>query len=257
MREVLATVRNLRLNYGTVQALKNVSFEVYSGEILAVIGPNGSGKTSAIECLEGLRKPSGGSVALLGYEPCKNRKKIYTQVGIQLQEAEYPEKIKVAELCRLFSAFYREAADWRLLLKRFGLWEKASRPVKKLSGGEKQRLSILLALLPKPRLLILDELTTGLDPEVRRDIWESLKQICKAGTSILLISHYLYEVEYLADRLLYMESGVSAFVGTQTEFKSYVKDKAAPGKWRDGLTLEEIYLLACPQTESLKWEEMI
>lgn len=254
MESICARVEKLKLNYGLVKAVKDVSFELFTGEILAVIGPNGSGKTSAIECLEGLRKPSGGRVEILGIDPYKERRQVYQQVGIQLQEAEYPDKIRVKELCRLYSSFYEQPADWNSLLQQLCLDRKADRTVKKLSGGEKQRLSILLALLPHPKILILDELTTGLDPEVRRGMWDSLKQIQKAGTTILLVSHYLDEVAYLAHRLIYMENGCSTFAGTQEEFRMFAKGRAAEGKWREDLTLEEVYLLLFPKANTIHLE---
>lgn len=257
MNEILAKIDHLNLAYGAVCAVRDVCFELYAGEILAVIGPNGSGKTSAIECLEGLRLPTGGKVELLGLDPYRNRRRVYRQVGIQLQSAEYPDKLRVHELCRLFSAFYDSPADWKQLLKQFGLEEKAKRMVKKLSGGEKQRLSILLALLPRPKLLILDELTTGLDPEVRRGMWESLKQIRQMGMTVLLVSHYLDEVAYLADRLVYMENGVSSFVGNQKEFERYVKAKVPAEDWKTGFTLEELYLLLSPKSKRMELEGIL
>lgn len=252
MREKIARVEHMELAYGNVYGVKDVSFELYKGEILALIGANGSGKTSTVECLEGLRKPTGGSIEILGYNPHQNRKKLYRKVGITLQEAEYPENIKVKELCKLFASFYENPANWRVLLEQFGLESKAGRKVGKLSGGEKQRLSILLAMLPRPQILILDELTTGLDPEVRRGMWESLDTIRGAGITILLVSHYMEEVEFLADRLVYLEKGKSVFVGTQNEFKEYVQNIIQNEK--EILSLEEAYLLISPKTERFNLE---
>lgn len=257
MREKLAQIERLKMRYGTVNAVTDVSFELYEGEILALIGPNGSGKTSTVECLEGLRKPTGGKIELLGCDPHENRRQIYKEIGIQLQETEYPDNIRVKELCRLFSAFYDRPVNWQALLEQLGLSEKANRIVKKLSGGEKQRLSILLALLPHPKILILDELTTGLDPEVRQGMWESLKQIRQSGTTILLVSHYLDEVEYLADRLVYLESGRSRFVGSLDEFRNFVRSKVPAEDWKESLTLEQVYLLISPKTEILRWEGIL
>lgn len=257
MSTLLAKLEDVRLEYGAVTALSGVTFSLYAGEILAVIGPNGSGKTSAVECLEGLRRPTGGRVELLGRDPAPHRRALYKEVGVQLQQAEYPDSIRVSEVCRLFASFYDAPADWRALLEQFGLAEKAGRAVKKLSGGEKQRLSILLALLPRPKLLILDELTTGLDPEVRRGMWESLSQIRRRGASILLVSHYLDEVEYLADRLVYLEKGRAAFEGSQAAFRAYVKERADGGQWREGLSLEEAYLLLSPKAQPLRLEGIL
>ena len=251
---VLAKSEHLQVAYGPVRAVSDVSFQIYEGEILAMIGPNGSGKTSTVECLEGLRKPTAGRVEILGQDPSQGRSALYQKLGIQLQEAEYPDKIKVKELCRLYSSFYKKPADWKMLLELLGLAEKAERTVKKLSGGEKQLLSILLALLPQPKLLILDELTTGLDPEARHWMWESLLDIRRCGTSILLVSHYLDEVERLADRLVYLQEGRSVFTGTQDEFRRLAKTIVSEETWKEALTLEEIYLLLSPNRRTPQWE---
>lgn len=254
MGDLIAKVERLKLNYRATAAVMDVSFEVYSGEILAVIGPNGAGKTSAIECLEGLRRPTGGKVEMLGCDPYKDRRSVYRQVGIQLQEAAWPEQIKVRELCRLFASFYENPADWRTLLEQLGLGGKKDKMVKKLSGGEKQRLSVLLALLPRPKLLILDELTTGLDPEIRHEMWENLKQIRQTGTAVVLVSHYMDEVAQLADRLVWMVDGRSAFTGTQEEFRVYAKGQIPAAVWKEDFSLEEIYLLLTPQSNTLRLE---
>ncbi len=172
--EIQIIVKNLKVVYGDVIAVDNLSFEVKSGEILSIIGPNGSGKTSTVECIEGLRKPTSGEIVVFNMDPLKQKKEIYKYLGVQLQETQYPYKIKVKELCELFSSFYKKPTDWKILLTQFRLIDKQSMDVSKLSGGEKQKLSILLALLPKPKMLILDELTTGLDPEARYSLWNSI-----------------------------------------------------------------------------------
>ena len=205
----------------------------------------------------GLRRPSGGNIRVFGKNPQSARREIYTKMGIQLQDAAYPDKIRVGELCALFASFYEHPADWRLLLGQLGLEEKLRRPVRKLSGGEKQRLSVILALLPRPRLLVLDELTTGLDPEIRHGFWESLKQIRRAGTSILLVSHYMDEVEALADRLMYMKHGQCVFSGTQQAFRDYPRERIPAGPWQDGLSLEAIYLLLSPKTNVITMEGIL
>lgn len=150
MSRTIVQVENLNLAYKNLRAVQSVSFSVKSGEILAVIGQNGSGKTSAVECVEGLRKPDSGLIRVFEKDPWLHRSEIYKEMGVQLQEAEYPLKIRVEELCRLFASFYEKPADWNLLLTQMGLDEKRKRPVHKLSGGEKQRLSILLSLMGRP-----------------------------------------------------------------------------------------------------------
>lgn len=257
MAEEIVQVTNLSLSYRNVQAVKNVSFTVKPGEILAVIGQNGSGKTSTVECIEGLRKPDGGQILVFSKDPVKHRREVYKKLGVQLQETEYPLKIKVAELCRLFASFYDRPADWRLLLSQLHLDEKKNRPVRTLSGGERQRLSILLSLMGRPRLLILDELTTGLDPEVRQNIWRSFESIRQNGIAIIMVSHYLDEVETLADKLLYLDRGEERFFGTQKEFREYAAGMLPDGEVTDLLTLEQLYLRITPKTETITMEGIL
>lgn len=257
MAEEILQVKNLSLSYGTLKAVNNVSFTVSPGEILAVIGQNGSGKTSTAECIEGLRKPDCGQILVFGKDPWRHRREVYKKLGVQLQETEYPLKIKVEELCRLFASFYDRPADWKLLLSQLCLDDKKKQPVRKLSGGERQRLSILLSLMGRPKLLILDELTTGLDPQVRQNIWRSLETIRKSGIAIIMVSHYLDEVEALADKLLYLNQGEECFFGTQQEFREYVTGILPKGEAADGLSLEQLYLKITPETESIAMEGIL
>lgn len=257
MKEYLAKAEHLNVKYKNIHAVKDVSFTIGPGEIVALIGPNGSGKTSTVECLEGLRSPASGRVEIFGQNPFTHKKSIYTRLGVQLQDVEYPEKIRVWELCSLFASFYERPADWKLLLQQLGLEQRAKCTVKKLSGGEKQRLSILLALLPRPRLLILDELTTGLDPEIRRGMWESLKQIRGFGAGILLVSHYMDEVEALADRILFMEKGQAPFCGTQEAFRLFARSRIPKDQWQECLSLEALCLLLFPRSNLLTMEGII
>lgn len=257
MSQAIVQVENLNLTYKNLHAVQNVSFSVEAGEILAVIGQNGSGKTSTVECVEGLRKPDSGRIQVFSKNPWMHRGEVYKEMGVQLQEAEYPLKIRVEEQCCLFAAFYERPADWKLLLKQMGLAEKRKCPVNKLSGGERQRLSIILALMGRPRLLILDELTTGLDPEVRQNMWRSFEKIRKGGAAILMVSHYLDEVEALADKILYLEKGKQQFLGTQQEFREYVRSRVSRDKWDDNLSLEKLYLLIAPKTMGLTMEGIL
>lgn len=257
MSQSIVEVEELNLRYKNIHAVRNVSFSVRSGEVLAVIGQNGSGKTSAVECVEGLRRPDSGRIQVFGKDPWTHRSEVYGEMGVQLQEAEYPLKIRVEELCRLFAGFYKRPADWNLLLKQLDLDEKRKRPVHKLSGGEKQRLSILLSLMGRPRLLILDELTTGLDPEVRQNMWISFENIRKSGIAIIMVSHYLDEVETLADKILYLEKGEQLFFGTQQEFREYVRSRVAPEEWEENVSLEKLYLMIAPKTTGLTMEGIL
>lgn len=249
--EIQIIVKNLKVVYGDVIAVDNLSFEVKSGEILSIIGPNGSGKTSTVECIEGLRKPTSGEIVVFNMDPLKQKKEIYKYLGVQLQETQYPDKIKVKELCELFSSFYKKPTDWKILLTQFGLIDKQSMDVSKLSGGEKQKLSILLALLPKPKMLILDELTTGLDPEARHSLWNSIKSIKNAGITILLISHFMDEVEYLSDRILFLKKGKSIFLGTPNEMRNLNNNTDK------NISLEEVYLSMAGNNIELDMEVLI
>ncbi len=257
MSQGIVQVENLNLTYKGLRAVQNVSFQIKSGEILAIIGQNGSGKTSTVECIEGLRKPDSGLVQVFGKDPWLHRSEIYKEMGIQLQEVEYPSKIRVEEQCRLFASFYERPADWDLLLTQLGLDKKRKQPIHKLSGGEKQRLSILLSLMGRPKLLVLDELTTGLDPEVRQNMWISFENIRKNGVAIIMVSHYLDEVEALADKILYLEKGKQQFFGTQQGFREYVKSLIPQNEWKDNYSLEKLYLMIAPKTTGLTMEGIL
>lgn len=257
MSEAIVQVENLSLSYKQLHAVRNVSFSVKPGEILAVIGQNGSGKTSTVECVEGLRKPDSGLIRVFGKDPWVHRREVYKDMGVQLQEAEYFSKIKVEELCRLFADFYERPADWNLLLTQMGLDEKRKRLVHKLSGGEKQRLSILLSLIGRPKLLILDELTTGLDPEVRQNMLAGFEQIKEGGIAIIMVSHYLDEAEALADKILYLEKGKQQFFGTKQEFREYAKSRISKDEWSENLSLEKLYLMIAPKTKGFTMEGIL
>ena len=257
MSQGIVQVENLNLAYKGLRAVQNVSFQINSGAILAIIGQNGSGKTSTVECIEGLRKPDSGLVQVFGKDPWLHRSEIYKEMGIQLQEVEYPSKIRVEEQCRLFASFYERPADWDLLLTQLGLDKKRKQPIHKLSGGEKQRLSILLSLMGRPKLLVLDELTTGLDPEVRQNMWISFENIRKNGVAIIMVSHYLDEVEALADKILYLEKGKQQFFGTQQGFREYVKSLIPQNEWKDNYSLEKLYLMIAPKTTGLTMEGIL
>ena len=175
-------VQNLRKSYGETVAVDDVSFTVEEGEIFGILGPNGAGKTTTVECVEGLRAPDGGGIRVLGLDPRRDRAELTQQLGAQLQDSELPERLRVAEALRLYSSFYRQPADWRALMELLGLTGKAGTRFGKLSGGQKQRLSIALALVGGPRVAVLDELTTGLDPQARRDTWALIEDVRSRGS---------------------------------------------------------------------------
>lgn len=193
--------------YGRTVAVDDVSFTVSEGEIFGILGPNGAGKTTTVECVEGLRTADRGTISVLGLDPRRDRAELTQMLGAQLQESQLPEKIKVAEVLELYSSFYRDPADWRALIEQLGLADKAGTRFKKLSGGQKQRLSIALALVGNPRVAVLDELTTGLDPQARRDTWELIEDVRQRGVTIVLVSHFIAEAERLCDRVAIIDSG--------------------------------------------------
>ena len=200
-------VQNLHKTYGDTVAVDDVSFTVHEGEIFGILGPNGAGKTTTVECIEGLRAPDSGQISVLGLDPRRDRSELTQRLGVQLQDSQLPDQLRVAEALRLNSAFYREPADWHALMDMLGLKSKSETPFGKLSGGQKQRLSIALALLGSPRVAVLDELTTGLDPQARRDTWELIEGIRDRGVTIVLVTHFMEEAERLCDRVALIDAG--------------------------------------------------
>ncbi|MET7876698.1 ABC transporter ATP-binding protein [Micromonospora profundi] len=200
-------VTSLHKRYGDVVAVDDVSFAVEPGEIFGILGPNGAGKTTTVECVAGLRAPDSGRVSVLGLDPREDAKQLRQQVGVQLQESQLPDRLRVAEALELYASFYRNPADPAGLIDRLGLGEKRNTAYKKLSGGQKQRLSIALALVGNPKIAILDELTTGLDPQARRDTWALIEQVRESGVTIVLVTHFMEEAERLCDRVAVIDRG--------------------------------------------------
>ena len=187
--------------------------------MLGLLGANGAGKSSTIECILGTKKMDGGEVRILGMNPVKDRTRVFEKVGVQFQESKYQDLLKVEELCEMTASLYRETGDFETLLQMFGIADKKKTYVKELSGGERQRLFIVLALIPNPELVFLDELTTGLDARARRDVWNILKKLKEQGLSILLTLHFMDEVEALCDEILILRKGNMVFYGTVDEAK--------------------------------------
>lgn len=210
-------VSGLSKSYAGNQIIKNLTFAVKAGEVYGLLGANGAGKTTTIECMLGTRKADTGSVSILGLDPWRNRKQLFEQVGVQFQEASYSDKIKVKELCEETACLYRSVANYGELLRRFDLWEKKDSFVNELSGGQKQRLFIVPALLPDPKVVFLDELTTGLDTKARRSVWKSLITLKEKGLTIFLSSHFMDEVETLCDTIAILKEGNFIFTGTVQE----------------------------------------
>jgi len=200
-------VQNLHKQYGTTVAVDNISFNVQKGEIFCIVGPNGAGKSTTVESIMGLRRPDGGTIRVLGLDPQKNEHELRQRIGIQLQQAALPERLKVWEALNLYSAFYDKTVPWEKLLDDWGLTEKRSTNFKNLSGGQKQRLFIALALLNDPELVFLDELTTGLDPQARHATWDAVRAIRDQGKTVVLVTHFMDEAEELADRIAIIDQG--------------------------------------------------
>jgi ABC-2 type transport system ATP-binding protein len=200
-------VANLRKKYGEHVAVDDVSFTVERGEIFGILGRNGAGKTTTVECVEGLRKPDRGNVSILGMDVSRDADRIRTRVGVQLQQSQLPEKMRVDEAMALFASFYPNPANTDELLHDLGLTEKRRTPYKKLSGGQQQRLAIALAMVGNPEIAFLDELTTGLDPQARRDTWHLIEGMRDRGVTVVLVTHFMEEAERLCDRLALVDSG--------------------------------------------------
>jgi ABC-2 type transport system ATP-binding protein len=203
----VVVVDHIRKQYGATVAVDDVSFSVTEGEIFGIIGPNGAGKTTAVECISGLRVPDSGSLSIYGYSPRKDRDRIRHFVGVQLQESQLPPRLKVGEAVRLFASFYPNPLDPNELLESLGIERVENSAFKKLSGGQKQRLSIALALVGNPKVAILDELTTGLDPEARRETWALIEGVRDRGVTVILVTHFMDEAERLCDRIALINHG--------------------------------------------------
>ena len=214
MMEDIIKVEHLSKSYGNLKAVEDFSFSVKSGTVFGLLGANGAGKSTTIECVLGTKKADSGVVSVLRMNPTTKRKELFEQVGIQFQEAHYQDNIKVSELCEVTASLYKKPADYKGLLKKFGIADKVGILVKELSGGEKQRLFIVLALIPNPQVVFLDELTTGLDARARRDVWKILERLKAEGMTILLTSHFMDEVETLCDEICILKRGKPVFYGS-------------------------------------------
>ncbi len=200
-------VQHLRKTYGKTVAVEDLSLEVKEGEIFGMVGPNGAGKTTTIECLEGMRAFDGGEIKILGLDPVRQERELRYVIGTQLQKSQLPDQLTVGEVLDLFASFYPNPVPWPALVERLGLSEKKNSWVSKLSGGQLQRVFIALALINRPKLVFLDELTTGLDPQARRSIWDLVREIRAGGCTVFLTTHFMEEAELLCDRVAIMDHG--------------------------------------------------
>jgi ABC-2 type transport system ATP-binding protein len=211
---VIIQVAGIHKTYGSTVAVDDVSFEVREGEIFGLIGPNGAGKTTTMECVEGLRRPDRGTISVLSLDPIRDARTLHQKVGVQLQQAQLQKRIKVREAVDLWASLYSHAVDGDALLERLGLGDKRQAWFMTLSGGQKQRLFIALALIHDPDVVLLDELTTGLDPQARRAIWELVREIRDRGKTVLLTTHLMEEAERLCDRVAIVERGRVIDIGS-------------------------------------------
>ena len=225
MPEQVIQVENLIKRYGELEAVRGVSFSVSEGEVFGLLGPNGAGKTTTIEILEGLRNLDGGRVSVCGLDPQREPEKLKNEIGAALQSTSLPDKLKTFEAIKLFAGFYTRRRDPEDLLKRFGLVEKRDTFYSKLSGGQKQRLALAMALVNNPRVLFFDEPTAGLDPQVRREIYDIIDELRQEKKTIVMTTHYIEEAERLCDRVAIVDHGKVIALGTPQELKNRSGDK--------------------------------
>lgn len=207
VENIAVIVENFSKSYGSVKAVDDISFSVKKGEIFGMVGPNGAGKTTTMECIVGLRDFNAGSISVLGCNPAENSVSLRNLIGVQLQESQIPERIKVSEALELFSSLYENTIDYTVLLKSLNLEDKTDSLFSSLSGGQKRRFFVALALVGNPEILFLDELTTGLDPQARLAMWQLIKDVSSAGKTVFLTTHYMDEAEKLCDRVAIIDHG--------------------------------------------------
>jgi len=251
--------RDLRKTYdGKVEAVRGLSLEIQAGECFGLLGPNGAGKTTTIEILEGLLKPTSGEVTILGHTWQKNSREVREWLGISLQETRLSEKLTVRETIELFASFYREPRSADEVIDDLQLGEKADAMVGKLSGGQRQRLAVATALVGNPKILFLDEPTTGLDPQSRRQLWDIIRNFQKSGDTVLLTTHYMDEAERLCDRLAIVDHGQIIAEGTPSDLIDrlgghHLVEFEASGNSGDGTALDT--WRALPGVESVRHDD--
>ena len=250
--DVVVSVDDLHVRYGDTVAVDGVSLSIDRGEIFGILGPNGAGKTTTVEVIGGLRRPDSGSVSVLGLDARRDRQQLRQRVGIQLQSSELPDKLRVGEALDLFASFYSDPADPAELLALLGLAGKRDDRFANLSGGQRQRLSIALALVGRPELAILDELTTGLDPQSRRETWKLIEGIRDQGVTVILVTHFMEEAERLCDRVALLHHGHVIAIDTPAALAA----NAGAGQrisFRPATELDLADLRGRPEVRDVRW----
>jgi ABC-2 type transport system ATP-binding protein len=248
-RSPVVQVSAIRKTYGRTVAVDEVSFDVLEGEIFGLIGPNGAGKTTTMECVEGLRAPDRGDISVLGLNPVRDVYALQNRIGVQLQEAQLQKRIKVREAVGLWASLYQRPVDGDRLLEQLGLKDKRDAWFMTLSGGQKQRLFIALALINDPELVFLDELTTGLDPQARRAIWELVRGIRARGKTVFLTTHLMEEAERLCDRVAIIDRGRIIDIGTPEELiRRHAPEQTVIVATPDGGSAEQFRLIPDVET---------
>ncbi len=204
---IVVECQDVRRHFGNLAALDGISLEVSRGEIFGIVGPNGAGKTTLLNCLEGLDQPTSGKVRVLGLDPIADNRQLATRLGVQLQSAALPPRLTVREALKLYASLYDHRRPWRELLETLGITHTIDSRVERLSGGERQRVFIALALIHRPELAFMDELTTSLDPQSRRDMWDTVEHVRDEGATVVLTTHYMEEAEHLCDRVAIIDRG--------------------------------------------------
>src|ERR1700760_1225403 len=218
MNKTIISVKNLVKNYGDFEAVKQISFEVFRGEIFGLLGPNGAGKSTTLEIIETLREKTSGTVVVDGLDLDRSPNEIKKRIGVQLQTSGYYPNLNLTELLMLFGGLYNRDIKPMEFLGKVNLLDKAKSKYKELSGGQKQRFSIATTLINQPRIIFLDEPTTGLDPQARRNLWELIKEIRKKGTTVIITTHYMDEAEVLCDRVAFIDGGNIIGIDTPDNF---------------------------------------
>lgn len=245
-------VRGLTKVYGSLRAVDGVSFDVHPGEIFGIIGTNGSGKTTTVECLQGLRNRDGGDVRVLGLDPAVQRASLRHRIGSQLQESALPERLRVWEALDLFAAISPRSTDWRRLAEEWGLSDKRDTAFADLSGGQRQRLFVALALVNEPEIVFLDEMTTGLDPSARHGAWELVRNVRERGTTVVLVTHFMDEAEELCDRIAVFKAGQIAAMDSPSSLVARFADHSTVHFTHEAEDLP--WLSACPGATAVRRE---